>query len=89
MRLRGSGQRGVVHELVVLAGEGVRARRLPQSLEDLQLLLELLEPLPERREVDAERRVLRVVPAGAETELNNSMNGDNTGTMFDDAPITL
>ena len=58
VRLRGLRQRGAVGELVVLAGKGERTVGLPQPGDDLELLLEAVEALTERREVDAVRRVL-------------------------------
>ena len=65
-------QRRRVDDLVVLAGEAVllARRRGPQAGDDLQLLLEPVEALAERRERDAVRGVLPLEPAAAQAELD-------------------
>src|SRR5262249_52409917 len=57
-------------ELVVLAreAEALPARRGPQPGDHAELLLQPVEPLPQRREADAERLVLSLVPSGAHAE---------------------
>ena len=57
----------VLH-LVVLAVER-RALVAQHREDDLQRLLELLEPVGERAELEAERVVLELEPAGADAEL--------------------
>ena len=42
----------------------------PEAVHDLDLLGEVLEPLAQRREREAERLVLELVPAGAHAELD-------------------
>ena len=63
--------RRAVLELVVLSGEAEPLPRLrvPESGEDRELLLKLVEALAERRERDAEVVVLTLVPGGADAEL--------------------
>ncbi len=66
----GLGSAGLSTSGVVLAREAERPVGGPQPGDDLQLLLEAVEALCQRREGDAVRLVLAGVPAGAEPELD-------------------
>ena len=56
--------------MLPLEGEGLAGRVGPHAVDDRELLLEHLEAVPGRRERDAERLVLAVVPARAQAELD-------------------
>jgi hypothetical protein len=66
------GQRRAVGDPVVASVEGelLTVRCPPQPRDDTQLLLQPLEPLPQRRERDAVGGVFGVVPASTEAELH-------------------